>query len=85
MNSNPEKLDEQSIEKLRLQSEVLFQDFKDHLKECQTKMPEMTDKNWIFNCWAVQKIANLEVLVLRLVERVCELEKGRRGIRRKLE
>lgn len=40
--------------------------------------PDMTDRNFIFQGWAIQKINNLHYLVRGLTERVIALEGKRR-------
>lgn len=58
-------------------TDELFEEFEEHLKECRTNNPEMTDTDVIMRMWMLQKIAGLQCLVLNLVEKVAVLE--RRG------
>jgi hypothetical protein len=56
----------------------LVEGFWQHVEECQKANPQMTDPHIIFQGWAIQKIAALQGLTLNLVQRVSELENGRK-------
>ena len=56
------------------QANALIDEFKQHVTEVQAQYPDATDKGLIYEGWAIQKIAGLQVLVLSLAERIAELE-----------
>jgi hypothetical protein len=78
MGGMDNEIDPQTASELNKRSDELGQHFRDFAKECQQEHPEMTDRNLLFESWAIQRIAGLEHLALRLVERVSALEEGRR-------
>jgi hypothetical protein len=52
----------------------LSQEFYEHVQECQSKNPKMTDIHLIFQGWAIQKIAALQIWTTGLADRVDELD-----------
>jgi hypothetical protein len=54
----------------------LIEEFREHVREVQEQHPEFTDTGRIYEAWAIQKIAGLQVMIVNLVERVAELEKS---------
>jgi hypothetical protein len=55
-------------------SKELMEEFRQHAEKCRRDNPEMTNINFIFQAWAIQKIASLQCLCVGLVARVYELE-----------
>ena len=49
-------------------SEELIQEFLQHCAEVQAKNPALTDQRKIFEGWVIQKIAGLQVTVLKIME-----------------
>jgi hypothetical protein len=78
MGGMDNEIDAETARELNKRVGELVKHFQDHVRECQQEHPEMTDKNTIFQVWAMNRIAGLEHLALRLVERVSALEEGRR-------
>jgi hypothetical protein len=77
MNSKWEVTPEEMARQIDAKTDELFDEFEGHAKECRSKNPEMTDTDVIMRMWMLQKIAGLQCLVLKLVERVAELERKR--------
>lgn len=73
-----DEIDPKLAEELNARAAKLGKQFIEHMRGCQAEYPEMTDKNFIFQGWAIQRIASLEHLILGLTERVIALEGKRR-------
>jgi hypothetical protein len=56
---------------LEARAQVVMQEFWDHVAECRTL--QMTDERKIFEGWAIQKIANLQMMVARLTWRLDQI------------
>jgi hypothetical protein len=56
------------------QSRELIAEFRSHCEEVQKQYPEHGDTRVIFESWAIQKIAGLQLSVFQLNERIPELE-----------
>jgi len=54
---------EDLIEQVNERARVLMYEFKDHVDEVQSAYPEATDARKIFEGWAIQKLAGLQVLL----------------------
>lgn len=54
---------------LKARALVLIQEFRDHVKECRLE-EGLTDERQIYEGWMIQKMANLQVLVARLIMRL---------------
>ncbi len=54
-------------EKIDTQSEEMMKNFNDHLIEVKQKLPN-ADKRGVFESWAIQKRAGLQVVVQELSE-----------------
>lgn len=78
MGDMSDEIDPKLAEKLNAMAGELGREFIKHMRGCQAEYPEMTDKNFIFQGWAIQKISNLQYLVMGLTERVIALEGKRR-------
>ncbi len=59
-------------------SKKLLDEFLQHADECQRANSEMTDRHTIFEAWAIQKVAGLQGLVLKLSQHVYELERNKK-------
>ncbi len=57
---NTKKVDEKA--------EELTKEFKEHLDKCQAAYPQMTDIHLIFEGWAIQKLAGIQLILLALAE-----------------
>ncbi len=55
------------IKKINAQSQEMIKDFQDHIAEVKEIHPEVNDR-MIFEGWAIQKIAGLQVIVKELAE-----------------
>jgi hypothetical protein len=73
-----DEIDPNLAGELNAMAEELSRDFIKHMRGCQSEHPEMTDKNFIFQGWAIQKLNNLHYLVTDLTKRVIALEGERR-------
>ncbi|MCP4540108.1 MAG: hypothetical protein GY832_23470 [Chloroflexi bacterium] len=61
-----------------VKSKELMQDFSQHYQEFIETYPDKTDKYIVFQGWAVQKIAGLQLVVMELAERLDAVE-GSKG------
>lgn len=50
-------------------SNTLIAEFRKHLAEVQQANPEFTDEGKIFEGWAIQKLAGLQLMIVRLEAR----------------
>ena len=55
------------IKKINAQSQEMIKDFQDYLAEVKGVHPEVNDR-MIFEGWAIQKIAGLQVIIKELTE-----------------
>lgn len=60
-------------ETIDARSKELIEEFSEHRKEFTKAHPEITDVNAIFQGWAIQKIAFLQLIVLALEEHINEV------------
>lgn len=56
-------------------AEELFARFEEHVRELQSKHPEMTDRSIIFEGWIVQRVAGLQALALDLSDQIAALKR----------
>jgi hypothetical protein len=62
-----------SVSDVDAKSRELTHEFERHFEEVVACNPEMSDKAVVFRCWAVQKIAGLQVIVFELAKHVKDL------------
>ncbi|WP_109098175.1 hypothetical protein [Aquimarina sp. AU58] len=55
------------VKKINAQSQEMIKGFQDHLAEVKEVHPEVNDR-MIFEGWAIQKIASLQVIIKELAE-----------------
>ena len=70
-------IEEDIIAEIDAKSNELIDEFQEHVREVQEQHPDFTDTGRMYEGWAIQKIAGLQIMVMNLVERVAELEKSR--------
>ena len=75
----PNTTDEEAGRQVDSQSNELIAEFRSHCEEVQKQRPEHTDNRIIFEGWAIQKIAGLQLSVFQLAERIHELENSQGG------
>lgn len=73
-----DEIDPKVADELNAMAAELGRRYIEHMRDCQAEHPEMTDRNVIFQGWAVQHLANMEHLVMDLTKRVIALEGKRR-------
>jgi hypothetical protein len=62
-------------DKVAATAEELFARFEEHVRELQSKQPEMIDRSIIFEGWIVQRVAGLQALAVHLSEQIAALNR----------
>ena len=75
----PNITDEEAGRQVDSQSNELIAEFRSHCEEFQKQHPEHRDNRIIFEGWAIQKIAGLQLSVFQLSERIHVLENSQRS------
>ncbi len=70
-----EELSEEKIKKLDEQAKELIEEFYSHLDSVKklANEGEVIDARLVYEGWAIQKIANLQVIIFDLVEKIHNL------------
>lgn len=68
-----EFIDGADVTEVDKKSAELIEEFRTHVSEVQTASAELKDERLIFEAWAIQKIAGLQIAVLKLLDQMNKL------------